>query len=472
MRRWLPLVAVLGGAWPRTARAQGIVSIPQSYQAINRPAPELILQSPFFAMGGEQIHGVRYSLDGGWSEAGCSTEDRNGDGRTCGQPLTVDPGPHVLAVVLCTRADCTAFGKAWHVETRFSVGLRERVTIDLARLSTVRDDAQAMSRQILGQARPDPCVSAVEQAFYANTCRADGVAAFKQKLVAMDQVCRSTWSPDTDLLLQFVLWEMQTLDSHRCYKAEELKRLPEVLTGGGVSEGFWPPGTIAHGSTSWRWARQADRDPFARLAGEALRRRVLALVDELRERQLVVDQLVDAYLDPARRLAPLVDAAVATAWSLNPVQPVGHRLFLLSRLPGPGDRFRSDPRLKAYLARGGGADTRVHCAYYPEIRNLVNAYADDKVLSPEEWQAVLGFLARTPADQSFHDCARLFRQEIGGPIPLETRLEALGKADCAKGRDPKVQGTTLSSLVDPDHHAVPREVRLKLMRAFDDCVAF
>src|SRR5262249_34548819 len=144
-------------------------SVPTDYEGINRPRPELVVSTPFFPHEGERIKGVRYSVDGSWHEEQCSAEDRDSDGKTCGKPIPIDPGAPVLAVVICTHPQCLGFGKAWNVELRFTVGVRERVTIDLARLASAATDDDAVARAPLGGAPRSPCAAAVEQAFYVNT---------------------------------------------------------------------------------------------------------------------------------------------------------------------------------------------------------------------------------------------------------------------------------------------------------------
>lgn len=468
------LLLVLAGVGPAaSAPATGPGAVPSDYEAINRPRPELLIVNPFFTLQGQRLRGVRYSVDGSWHEVQCSDEDRSSDGKTCGDAFPLDPGAHVLAAVLCTHPACSAFGKAWNTELRFNVGVRERVTIDLARLVNAKKDDEAITRAQRAAGARSACAQAAEQAFYANTCRAPGIRALRERLAALETACRSSGGGESDPLLRLALWEVVNLDARRCYKSEELRRLPRFLIGWGVEDGFWPPGTIKDGASSWRWARSmSDGRSLSESVGPQLLLRASALMSEWEQRQLVLDQLIDAVLDPARKLTPLLDDALKGAWDLNPTRPVGHRNFLLSKLAGSDPRFGADPRLRALLARGGAGDSKVHCAYKPEVTSLMRSYLADRTLSPEEWTAVAGFLSRTPTDASLDACLDAFRQSAASPVSQEERLSALAEADCAPSREAKVRGTTLSFVLDPDHNAAPRPLRVQLMRKYADCVAF
>ena len=176
--------------------------IPSEYEALNRPSPDLMAANPFFVLEGEKINGVRLSIDDSGVDRKCSSEDRSGDGKTCGEPIPIEPGAHILAITLCTRPDCMISGKIWHNEVRFSAGLRERVTIDLAKLATDENESKAVSRIKLGDKPKSACAEAIEQTFYCDTCTADGFRALKDKLVVMQGTCQNAWSKDTDLLFE------------------------------------------------------------------------------------------------------------------------------------------------------------------------------------------------------------------------------------------------------------------------------
>ena len=203
-----------------------------------------------------------------------------------------------------------------------------------------------------------------------------------------------------------------------------------------------------------------------------MRERALATVDQWYERQVVVDQLIRAVLDPGKNLEPLIEAAADSKWDLNPTTPAGHRAFALSKLASLSPRFRDNPKLKTLLAHGGAEDAKVHCAYLPEVSTLMQSYLSDNEISQDEWKAVVGFMRRTPPEGSLQKCAGAFWESRKSPVSLEERLIALGYADCAANRADKVRGKTLSDILRTDASAVPKPLRLKMMHKFADCVAF
>jgi hypothetical protein len=464
--------------------------VPQDYQKLNSPPPQVVLLNPFPKIEGNQVNGVKFSFNGGWVENQCSTDDRNGNRKVCGKPIEVQPGPQVLHIVMCTRADCMAFGKAWTAHLKFNVGLRERVGVDLSRLAvskTEAEDQKAIIRQALTKKKPSDCVESIEKAMYVNTCSAGGVRELKNKVTTMHKTCSKSWSKNTDLLHELVLWEAAYVSPRRCFLPDELKKLPPFLVDWAVDDGFWPPGTIENNISSWTWARGDDFDGalFRNYSGEDFRKRVIRQISNWYERQVVVDQLINAVLDPKKHLSELLTASSAKKFSMNPQEPAGHRNFGLSILAGHNREIGKDSRVAALLAKSAlGVESKgnagavsdevekLHCAFNPEADRLIESFlADDKV-SRTEWQAIVGFMSRTPEDKSLRTCGEAAWQRYQGEVTQEQRLIDIAKYDCATGRAVDVRGQTLSTLVREDYTATPAQLRIKMLNQYPDCIAF
>jgi len=496
-------------------------AIPTDYQKINSPPPEVVFANPFGMAGGKKINGVSYSFNGGWRDFKCSSDDRDSDGKSCGEPVQIQPGPHVLHVILCTSGGCGGLGDAWRWNLRFNVGLRERVTVDLGKLAATvkggkgigqtietRGDAGVIARvQMAKPIDSSPCVKAIEAAIFVDTCRASGFAELRSRVVDMHRICAQSWSRNTDLLHELVLWDVAHLTPQRCYKPEELKKLPRFLTEWSFDRTFWPSGTIEDGVSSWSWARSTGKvDLFAKFSGEEFRKRILKQIDIWRGRQLVIDQLIDVVLDPKRGLPVILAASEKAKFSMNPVRPAGHRNFGLSVLAQNFPEVANDPRVSALLAKSvlnsdgdakgstrspresasgstedaseensatpPGAGGKIHCAFNPEARRLIGAFLADKSLTIDEWRAIVGFMQRTPRNASMRECGSAAWQEIKGPVSQEQRLRDVARYDCDSKRDEEVRGKTLSELVRDDYTATPAPLRIKMLNAFPDCIAF
>jgi hypothetical protein len=440
--------------------------IPSDYELINHPSPELTIANPFFSIDGQKIKAAKYSLDGQWSENICSVDDRNGNGKTCGEPVLLDPGTHILDIVLCSDTHCSAFGKAWKQSTRFSIAPQEKVIVDLKLLGDLpagkEDKAFSLTRS---KADLSPCGKSVQDAFYTDTCEAAGVKTLLDKMAQMEKVCGATWSKNTDLLFAFALWQTAYLPPTRCYKNEELKKLPPFLVEG-TEDDFWPQGTIKNSRSSWSWARSVDDgDDFFKSSGPKYRASAKKAVATWYERQLAVDQLIAAHLNPRKNLEPLLKASQSNPWDFNPSHPIGHRNYAMAA----SEPLRKHTEVTEALARGSATNEKIHCGFVPEVRRLVDAFLSDGKLSETEWKAIASFVARTPSDVSFEPCSPAFKEAIKSSVSQLDRLKVLGKFDCASSREGNSKGSTLKSLLSPSNSVVPEGIKSQLRAEFPGC---
>jgi hypothetical protein len=340
-REYCCLFSMVSMLWCGPAGAgdeRGYQTISPDYVAMTEASTELVLVHPFAPRSGVVIRGLRWSVDDE-AETSCATGEP-AEGR-CARPVHIEPGPHVVTVTRCARADCATAGPTWRTFTRLTAGLQERVTLDVGRL----DSGGAAAHARLPGARRSACVLAVERAV-TGTCRAEGFATLPRRVDAARRACRAAWPHASDDVTHRALL-VQWLAPQRCYTAAELERLPPELMRY-TAPTFWPPGSVARGFPSWTWARYVAVD--ATTTGTALLRQTRETVQRWLERQVVVDQLIDAYLDPERGVPALVAAAQTAPRSSDPTEPTGHRLYMLGKLAGPGGRFRTNATLQAVLA--------------------------------------------------------------------------------------------------------------------------
>jgi hypothetical protein len=291
---------------------------------------------------------------------------------------------------------------------------------------------------------------------------------FREMLASMDRVCRADWLENTEMLFELALWQTAFLHPNRCYKSEELKKLPGFLSGFDLDRFFWPKGTLKQGMGSWWWARSMEG---YETEDKELRSRADTLVATWQERQGVIDQLIAALIDPEKGLGALLESAQKLPWDTNPIRPAGHRIYALMLLAGAGGHpFQRDRRVAAFLAHGAASDQRLHCGSDPEARGIVGPIVDDGVLSEEEWQVVQQLIKRTPQDASLDACEPVFQGGLKG-ISQDERLSILASADCAPSRNKDYSGRVLRSLLNPTRKVMSEELRLKYSKQYRNCIA-
>ncbi len=464
---------ILGAHYLLSVGGADADSVPDDLRNLNQPEPQIELIHPYFKIQGKSVQSVQFSLDSDWTDKRCSAEDRNGEQQRCLQPFTIDPGPHILSVVFCEKLDCSKSGAAWHAELRFNVGLRESVTIDLKALAE-EEDPEKSPKVIQRRHRKKPkisaCGSALESTFHINTCNSKGAGEFASALKKIAKTCEKDWKGVTDRLFEFATWQFAWLSPSRCYKSDEIQKLPEFLIER-VGSGFWPSGTIEGGQSSWSWARGTySYDASERLRGAKLRARVFKDLSLWTERQKVVDQLIGAVLDPEKQLKPLVDDAAANRSEMNPALPAGHRIFALSHLASSVPRIGNDKSVKLLLAKSVQSQDAIHCGLRPEASQIIRAMIKDQDISRTDWDAIKLLITRTPKDRSMSDCGSAIHQQITQGVALEERARFFAQADCHALRDQSVRGKTISMLVQSDSAALPSRLRIKLMKEFPDCI--
>lgn len=357
------------------------------------------------------------------------------------------------------------------IKQKVTVGIRERVIIDLAKEG-------AVTRKDLAKEKPSPCVAAIEDAIYENTCRAEGVKRLGQKLDKLHQTCAASWSKNTDLLLEMATWQAAYVYPERCYYNDEIKKMPDFLTSWSVGDNFWPKGTLKSLVSSWSWARQPEEDLFSKYSGQPFRDKVKQWVNVWAERQTVVDQLVDVALNPKMGIPAATAASAQAKFDMNPTTPAGHRNFGLSVLAQWNPEIAKDPAVAKVLAQGASKAGQakggnVHCGLMPESTNLVEAMIADQEISPDDWAAIQGFLKRTPKDATMRGCRSVIDARLKG-VATTVRFATFAFYDCAKGRDEEQRGKTISSMIDPamSPELIPPPERVKLLKKFRDCIAY
>jgi len=473
--------AVLG----TSALASIFFIIPSNYEKINNPPPELVIANPYQTIDGKQINGVKFSMNDSWREEACSRNDRTGDDKTCGKALQAEPGAHIVGVVMCTDANCHGRGDAWQWRFKIHLGIRERVSLDLAKLAkhkkwpTEAKEIEALlTRTPLQGEKPSACVRAIEQAFYVDTCRASGFRELHGRIRQMDQICAKSWSEHTDMLFALAMWNAAYTHPKRCFP--DVKRISPFLLEWYVDRNFWPAGTIENRDSSWAWARSAGRDDeLWKHSGAEFRKRVLALLRRWHDRQVVVDQLIDAVTEPEEKLTPLLSAvARGKGFDMNPAEIDGHRNFALAVFASSDRRIEKDKRVAEVIAHKiatGGATSgkkQVHCGLEPEASLLAGAFTSDNTVSRKQWDAALILMRNTPNSESMHRCRALAEASMQSPVSLEERLMSLAKIDCAKNRQDDVRGSTLNAILERGWRSqeAPVEIAAKVMKANSDCV--
>lgn len=444
--------------------------IPSDYERINHPSATLTLINPYISIKGKSIKGLKYRLDGQWTEQSCSKEDRNSDGKICGRELPISPGPHIISVLLCTRGDCMRFGDAWESQTKFTVSPREQITLDVKKLIEAEKgaDESAFSRKAI-PAKLSACGQALEKSLFINTCLASGVKDLGDKLAELHNTCGSTWNSDTDLLLSMALWGNSYLDPERCYTPEEIKKLPRFMVSYWTGKP-WPPGTIRAYESSWSWARDAEEELLLhKYTGEDLRTKAAKLIETWHNRQIVIDQLINAILEPDKKLDALLEAAKNAPWNVNPSTPEGHRGYVMT-LIGKNEPFSKHKEFQALLSQKVGGDSKMHCNYKPEIVHTMENLTGDLGLSESGWNSVKEFIKRTPTDESLRGCDRAFFSEIKSSVSLVERLRFLATEDCSNKRDKEVRGDTIKYLAQPDLLLVPEGLKETIRKEFSSCV--
>ena len=459
--RFLLLLAAL------TSQSLWAATAPEYYKKINNPEAQLTVINPFFSIGGVAVNKVIYSIDNYYNEISCTTEDRNGDGKTCGKPIAVGPGPHIISVVLCSRADCFAGGKGWNSAARFVLKPREQLTLDVKKLIEAKAGQEASAftgKQLPGSL--GACGEALENSLFMNTCSASGIKVFQDKLAQIYQTCKN-WTPEIDLLLSLAVWETSYLSADHCYLPNEMKKWPDFLAR--YSDG-WPQGTIERGRSSWDWARSPDDfKKLDRTKGEEFRRNISEVVKTMYDRQVVIDQLIAAVNNPKGAIQPILAAAKATTWNVNPSTIAGHRDFVLSLLIGQGF-FGKDQTLANFVAENSPQDTKIHCSYFPEIKVTLDAILLNENLSDAGWKAVQNFITRTPKDKGLQGCDSAFYERIPSPVTQLDRLRFLAQQDCSADREASVRGSTIRAMMQPNLLIVPKDVKATIRKEFAGCI--
>lgn len=369
-----------------------------------------------------------FSFDGRSHSIRCTVDDRNRKKDACGDSVVIDLGPHTVRITACSRSDCSlALGKGWYFEFRLTIGRRERVAIDIPKVAEAErkniNFLTAVARLPFEGDKQSPCVDAIEEGLYADTCRAKGFSILKTSIHKAHDICSKSWTDQTDLLLQYVVWTAIEVHPRQCYTAGEIQKLLGFLVDWYIEDSFWPPGTVDKNRSSWNWARRsAGENTFSTQSGKTFRKEIFRDLDRARKRQAVVDDLI------AKSLA-----------------------------------------LKSKKVEGL---QQVHCGLSPEVDNLLASFIADKNLSPTEWQAVHEMLGRTPNDKSLKPCSVAMGTNVSSSIPLRKRLLTLEKKDCGTARSTSVRGSTISILADSKYNLLTAEDRLWLLEAFPDCISF
>lgn len=447
--------------------------LPSEIAFINDPPPTIKMVNPFFRIEKDKIKAVRFSFGGDWGDRECTVDDRDFDGTHCGETSKLSPGPHVLRVVFCSDIGCRGFGPSYRSYLKFSAKPREEITIDLQKLAL--DKGQPLTRKGVARKSDSACVRAMEELFLVNTCTAKGYREFDTALTPVQKSCQGLLEKEDALLIRAALWTSIRLEPQRCYTPKEIERMPGFLTSWYVSKGFWPKGTIRNQDSSWAWARTPKKDllEFGRPISLS---DVKGQVQIFRDRQIVVDELIDVSLDSKKHLPRLLESSRKTKFDFNPSTPAGHRNYGLSKLAEWNDTVMKHKGVSAILAngsqhKGANGEQRFMVCGTNETRSLLRAFLADNEITKKEWNTVLSWVKHTDKDTSLSSCDSILNPDDKSSISISTRLEEFAALDCDPKRDKEVRGRTISR-VFRSWEQIPRKIRVPVMRKFKHCIAF
>jgi uncharacterized protein YjbI with pentapeptide repeats len=363
--------------------------------------------------------------------------DRRQPNNVCIKPRPIEPGPHILELLLDPLAT-TYFQSV----DKFTAGMSGEWTLDLKGLTVDSAKTEDYLTQIQGPAPVQSCRAALGRLASRPSCTAAEFGALEPALAETRGAC-AKGVPDSDkdaAAADFaaVVDSHFRLDLPRCYTRAEIRKLPAHLTSFGRPDGRW---LIETGS--WRWARQPELDlSDAKSVAEGIEQ-LQALLPAATKRFAVVDSVIAAYIQG--NVAPVHEAAMKAPFSLDPETPEGHRNLLL--LGHPGRFYRED--YADFVADKVAADRELDCARSDlETELLVSFFIQKGKLSARAYGALVALAGRVPADLGFGACRKAIDLSLESTVDSATRLRQFFALDCAKARTPERRGEMLKAFLD------------------------
>jgi uncharacterized protein YjbI with pentapeptide repeats len=408
----------------------------------------LRLINPEISVNGMRIKHIVAMLDG--RDFGECWGDRRQPGDVCIKSRPIEPGPHVLELVLDPIA--TTYFRS--VDT-FNAGMNGEWTLDLKGLAVDGAKTSDYLSLFQGLQPVEGCRAALERLASMSSCTIDEFGAlgpaFAEALGQCGKSVPDGGKDEIEAAFSAVVDNHFSLDLARCRPRAEIEKLPAEITAFGRPYDGWPLGR-----GSWRWARNADVDLSAVNGLAVALEKLQAELPAMAKRVTVVDSIIDAFL--SRDAAPVFQAAMNTPFSLDAETPEGQRnLLLLSNA-----RYFYDARYADFIAEGAAKDRELDCARNDwEAKRMIDYFKEKGSLSAAAVNAMLAMAARVPRDMGQGACGSVIDLHLESPVDAAERLRRFFALDCAETRAPQQRGSSLVAFLGTEPRTDDADLRQK-----------